>query len=337
MKLVFWNIEWMNDWFVGGNEVAFRAENPRRGITDVAGLCTRVANVIEALAPDALMVGEGPSDRREMELFINKFLSDTTGPKYELFGGLDGGAQKLYILYRKGGAFEDAGLDDTDLARSLGDPWETDVDGDLELEPYEFTRVPLAARLKLAGETLRIVGLHTKSKYVHKGEEQWNDPARRCDFVIAALKNRRRISAESMRTRQYLDELIDADPNALVVVVGDFNDGPGQDFFEKHYLTHNVTDILLGSTFYPQRQFRHAFLHRVPQNELFTATFDDFVDGINNRRTLLDHILVSPALEARVQDSGIAHAEIDAQADPAATKERQKVASDHKPASVTIT
>ena len=88
---------------------------------------------------------------------------------------------------------------------------------------------------------------HLKSNFINQGQQQWDDPARRPDFVKAALRNRRRIATEAMRVRQHLKRRLDADPDAAIVVLGDLNDGPGQDYFEALYLAHNVTDILLGS------------------------------------------------------------------------------------------
>jgi len=120
------------------------------------------------------------------------------------------------------------------------------------------------------------------------------------------------------------------DRHSLIVVTGDFNDGPGIDHFEKHYLTYNVTDILLGSTYYPDLLFGHAFLERIPEDDRYTAIFDDFVDEISGRRLVLDHILVSPALSRRTQASGIAHQEYDAGTDNNVS-DRQKYVSDHRP------
>ena len=133
-----------------------------------------------------------------------------------------------------------------------------------------------------------------------------------------------------MRTRSYLDALMLNDPDVRVVVTGDFNDGPGIDYFERKYLTHNVVDILLGSTFYPERLFSHAFLTRVAPADRFTAIFDDFVDNINNRQVLLDHILVSPALESAITNAGVNHTEYMAHTtNPTGT--RQERVSDHRP------
>ena len=333
MRIVNWNIEWMNDWFVGGGSVAFRQDNPRKGITDVVALCTRVASVVKGLDPDVLTIQEGPSDIREMILFVDTFLADNLGESlFDIFIGMDGGAQKIYAFVKKGGEFTNPVLPTDDLTLDLQDPFEVDITGDYQLEGYEFTRLPLVIEGTIAGDNsqLRIVILHTKSKYVHRGRSLWNNLNTRMQFIAAAMKNRRRISAEAMRVRSYLDELLNLNLNSHLIVTGDFNDGPGFDYFERRYLTHNVTDILLGSTYYPNRIFNHAFLGRVPEEERFTAKFDDFVDDITDRPILLDHILVSPALSTSIQNSGIAHQEYQAGTDDNASG-RQRHVSDHRP------
>jgi len=340
MRIVNWNIEWMNNWFVGGGHVDFRQDNPnpRRRITDVADLCRRVASVVKNLVPDVLTVEEGPSDIREMELFVETYLIDGQGNTlFDIFGGIDGGAQKLYTLVKKGGEFKNSKIARDVLTLTLQDPWEVDVDGDYQLEGYEFTRQPLVVEGTMGdvGSNLKIVSIHTKSKYVNKGELLWSNPDTRTKFIIAAVKNRRRISCEAMRIRKYLDDLLSEDNDSLIVVTGDFNDGPGIDYFERCYLTHNVTDILLGSTYYPNLLFKHAFLEKVPANQLYTAIFDDFIDDIPERRILLDHIVVSPALSSRIANAGIAHEEFDAGIDHNASS-RQKHVSDHRPVYVDL-
>lgn len=144
MRIVNWNIEWMNDWFVGGGNVAFRTDNDRRGITDVADLCRRVAEVVKKLDPDVLTIEEGPSDIREMELFANTYLVDGNGNLlFDIFGGIDGGSQKIYTLVKKGGALTNPEIPADPLTLELEDPWGSDVDGDFRIEGYEFTRQPL--------------------------------------------------------------------------------------------------------------------------------------------------------------------------------------------------
>ena len=337
MRILNWNIEWMNDWFVGGNAVAFRDSYERTGITDVADLCRRVAGVIKALDPDVVTIQEGPSDIREMLLFTENYLTDSSDlPLFNVFGGFDGGAQKIYMFVRRNREFENPEIPGDSTTLGLAEPWEADVDGDLQLEGYEFTRLPLVVKGQSAqdGTALYVVSLHTKSKYVHKGKVLWDNPQTRQQYIVAALKNRRRISSEAMRLRQYLDDLLSQSSDARIVVTGDFNDGPGVDFFERRYITHNVTDILLGSTYHPERLFKHTFLTDVPNDERFTAIFDDFIDDIPNRKLVLDHIIVSPSLAAQSQ-GGIAHDQYTSAVDANASK-RQKYPSDHRPVFVDI-
>ena len=78
----------------------------------------------------------------------------------------------------------------------------------------------------LGGHPLQVIVAHTKSNFINQGRAQWEDPARRQAFIAAALTNRRRISAEGMRIRRYLDARLTADPAAAIIVLGDLNDGP---------------------------------------------------------------------------------------------------------------
>ncbi len=330
MKIVNWNIEWMNRWFSGNNQPHWGS---RQLSADEARIAAgKVADVIRALDPDLLCLQEGPSAMAEMELFLTEFLADPNGtPLYDGVIGHDGGAQKLYVLRKKGGLV--AGLDyATDpLTEELAEDWDADVDGDMHLQAYDFTRRPLVVDVDpVGGAPIRVVVLHTKSKYVRDGERRFNDPGQRQGFIADALKARRRISAEGFRLRTYLDALLQNDLNARIIVTGDFNDGPGRDFFERSYLTHNVTDILLGSAFFPSMIFDHPLLSRVPEPSLFTARFDDFIDQVADRPLLLDHLIVSPALKDHIADAGIGHEAFEAALSGAGNR-RVDRASDHRP------
>lgn len=162
MRIVNWNIEWMNNWFVGTGSVAFRQNNLGRGVTDVADLCRRVASVVKNLDPDVLTIEEGPSDIREMELFAETYLVDGQGNAlFDIFGGIDGRSQKLYTLIKKGGEFRNPTIATDDLTLALQEPWPVDIDGDYQLEGYEFTRQPLVVEGTMRDENskLKIVTL----------------------------------------------------------------------------------------------------------------------------------------------------------------------------------
>ena len=330
MKIVNWNIEWMNRWFSGNANPVWGSSSlsPDQART-VAG---KVARVIRALDPDILSLQEGPSAIAEMTLFLTEFLSDDQGaPLYDALIGADGGAQKLYVLRKRGGRAETMDYATDAATRALMEGWQADVNGDLLLETYDFTRQPLVVDIDpAAGQPVRLIVLHTKSKYVHRGEALFANPDTRQEFIAEAMLARRRISAEAFRLRSYLDTLLQDEMDARLIVTGDFNDGPGRDFFERFYLTHNVTDILLGSTFYPALIFHHALIGRVDTPALFTARFDDFVDDVQDRPLLLDHFVVSPALRDYVLQAGIAHDAFEAELDDM-NGPRTARPSDHRP------
>ena len=332
------NGEWMNDWFTPDAvpEVKWRDEFTRDGqVNDTEQTAGRLAAMIRDIDPDVLAVEEGPSRLAELALFVRDHLADT----YEYFLGDSGAQQKLGLLY-KPGAVDSAQLAPHAQVADLIEDWDADVDGDAVLDLYGFTRTPLVVNLVIGGHPLQVIVCHTKSNFINFGRSLWEDPATRQSYIVAALINRRRISAEGMRIRRYLDRRLDAAPDDAIVVLGDLNDGPGLDYFEERYITHNVTDILVGSAFAPERAFTHA-QHDVPAEDRYTAIFEDFVPTPEVKRLLLDHILLSPGLTRpaglrRVEASGsVSHAEYDANV-AAGGARRQDRPSDHRPVTVDL-
>lgn len=340
MKVVTWNIEWMNRWFKGNSSPEWGSKRIQDDGREVGAFTSdeakiqaqKAANVIKAMNADIVCIQEGPSSKEEMELFVNDFLkNDSNDPLFDFLPATDGGSQKLYCLRRVGGDCVTIDFANDERTNDLAEVWDADVNGDMYLESYDFTRLPLVINASSSnGAVIRIVVLHTKSKYVRDGEIKWNSPARKQEFIVDALMARRRISAEGFRIRSYLDDLLYENLNAKLIVLGDFNDGPGRDYFERSYLTHNVTDVLLGSAFNPETIFHHPILSRVTADKLFTSRFDDYVDDVDDRPLLLDHILVSPALSHFVDDAGIEHVIFEEQIDGAGNT-RLKRPSDHRP------
>jgi endonuclease/exonuclease/phosphatase family metal-dependent hydrolase len=332
------NGEWMNDWFTPDADpnVDWREEFTRDGQTnDTEQTASRLAAMIRAIDPDVLALEEGPSRRAELALFVRDHLADA----YESFLGDSGAAQKLGLLY-KPGSVDSAQLAPHAEIADLIEDWDADVNGDAVLDLYGFTRTPLVVDLVIGGHPLQTIVAHTKSNFINRGRDLWEDPATRQSYIVAALVNRRRISAEGMRIRRYLDRRLTDAPDTAIMVLGDLNDGPGLDYFEERYITHNVTDILVGSAFAPERVFTHA-QHDVAANDRYTAVFEDFVPTPEVKRLLLDHILLSPGLSRadglrRIDGSGaIRHAEHEAQVVNNGIR-RQDRPSDHRPVTVDL-
>jgi endonuclease/exonuclease/phosphatase family metal-dependent hydrolase len=318
------NVEWMNDWFTSDDEpVGFRSTFRRDGqVNDTAVTAGRLAAMLHAIDADVIAIQEGPSRAAELKLFVDAYLDGA----YQFFHGDSGGQQKLALLYRNG--MSAARVEPAELTSA----WQADVDGDAVLDTYRFTRTPLVVDLQTGGRPLQLIVAHTKSNFINMGRELWENPATRQAFVAEALTNRRRISAEGMRIRRYLDARLALDVGAPIIVLGDLNDGPGLDYFEELYLTHNVTDIVVGSAFRPEWQFTHA-QHDVPAAQRYTAVFEDFIPTRQLRRLLLDHILLSPGIGPGA--GAIRHAEYDAQVLDGGAR-RQDRPCDHRPVTVDL-
>jgi len=339
LRLGNWNIEWMNRWFTSDRKAAaFKRNQDIGGVTDIEDLANRVGQVIDRIDADVVTVQEGPSRLDEMELFVEAAL----GGRYDIVGPAGKGQQKLYALIRKeSGIIEDyARIDERD-GFDFDDVYEVDIDGDLAVDAYRLTRPPLLVDLTLStGRVVELMTLHAKSKYVHHGASLWSDPATRPAFIEQALLARRRISAEAMRVRTYLDQRFAKAESSALVVTGDFNDGPGLDFFERRFLTHNLAGLIAGSPYEPRRMLRHAFVDLVNKEDNYTASFYDFIDE-REKRPLLDHIFVSASLfwdgaGNRATDGTIEHGIWQASVDDTKPGHREKHPSDHRPQSAVI-
>jgi len=343
IRVCSFNVEWMNDWFVSGlGPAAFKPtfrEKDSAYVNDTNATATRTAAVIRAIDPDIIGIQEAPSRQEELELFVATYLADGNGqPLYKAILGDSGAAQKLAVLYKPGSVTSAMLAPHADIT-NLIDPWMSDIDGNAVLEEYHFTRTPLVVNATFGPRQLQLIISHTKSNFINNGRQMWNDPQQRQNYIVTALKDRRRISSEAMRIRTYIDSVLAKTPGANLIVMGDMNDGPGLDYFESTFLTHNVVDILFGSQFKPEWAFRHA-QHDMSETDRYTAVFDDFVENINGKRVLLDHIMLSPGLSAgglrKVPESGaVHHNEYSAQVVNGGAH-REDRPSDHRPVSVRL-
>lgn len=309
VRVANWNIEWMDAFFQGAGDATKFAEKTEKG--DVAELCKGIAGLLLELEPDVVAIEEGPSGPERLELFVDRFLHGA----YDVLGGLDGGTQRIYVLVRKNGNLRNARL--CGKAHDyLSQKWLFDLAGDLRFQEYGFVRRPLVVQgevvTKVGTKPFFVVAMHCKSKFVARGERMWGSrkPTERLRFVKHAIKNRRKIAAELTRTRKMLDSVIFANESQpFVVALGDFNDGPGQDFFEEYYLLFDTIDRLLGSPFQKNKLLRPLLIrHRLlaPQDQ-WSASFYDYVDDIKDKHVLLDHIFVSDALNDVMRQATVAH------------------------------
>lgn len=358
IKLATFNVEWMVSLFGGlwkkWQSPYMPASFPRTSIgdinlepiSDVPALCERIAGVIRDMDAQIIGIQEGPPLTEQMEVFVTRFLDN----QYAVYRS-NAKWQSIYALvHRSVSDFVTAFAPKDNEVESLRlknpyYPW-----GGIAIEEQKrhgFDRIPLVLSFRaISGKELRVVVVHTKSKYSKlKSPEQW--ASRDAEAILDALDARQKLSVEIACVRRYLDACLEPpSQDAAVVVMGDMNDGPYAELMEKEFLIHNIVDELAGTLLQPQRYFRHAMEADVLASAT-TTCFPDPLLGGELVAELIDHILVSPGIwqgrapfalkagscqvETRIYDD---HNEDHGQD---GKRERGLRPSDHKPVSVVFT
>jgi len=271
-----------NDDGRGGREGVTRAEQ-------TAGL----GHVFRALDADAVLVVEAPDARHRtrdgtpaLEVFARHFGLRT---REVLMGFHSHSQQEIALLY-------DPAVLTVRHDPQGGDPprfdgtWRVAFNGNPP-EPIVWAKPPLEIEaLTAKGNALRLIGVHAKSKAPH-GARNESQVAR------IALENRRKQLAQCVWLRARVDRHLAAQD--ALIVLGDFNDGPGQDAQEEHFGRSGV-EIVLGEKRAVHLHDPHARLALCGPSAASptTARFRVPPDG-RWLSALLDYVMVSPDLRAR--------------------------------------
>ena len=198
-------------------------------------------------------------------------------------------------------------------------------------ELVRFSKPPLELAVTVDGKPLRLIGVHAKSKAPHGQMSE-------AQFIRISIENRRKQLAECQWLRRRIDSHLDAGDS--LIVLGDFNDGPGLDEYEKLF-GHSGVEITLGLDAPPDRQLYdpHACMALASRTGI-QPTSARFWLAPKKRffEALLDFIMVSPDLAARRPDWRIWHPFNDpgAMAIPE-LRDAVLTASDHFPVTIDLT
>ena len=248
MRLVSYNCEWMNALFDdAGQMLADDAPSARYKISRGEQLAALGA-VFTALDADGIMVIEAPD--------TNATRSTVTA--LETFASHSGlRARKAVIGFASDTEQEIAFLYDPDRLTVVHDPrgapappagapgaprfdtaFSHDINGDGLAEKVIFSKPPLELAVRYGQHSLHLIGVHAKSKAPH-------GQVSAADFARISIDNRRKQLAECQWLRaRALDHLTKGES---LIVMGDFNDGPGIDQYEKVFGKSGV-EVVLGLT-----------------------------------------------------------------------------------------
>ncbi len=289
LKITSWNIEHMARLFETGGSDSTQARRARRRAA--------VAGEIRALDADVLCVIEGPSSAPDMRAFC---ANDLSGGWF-LVEAADGeyatrGTQWIWFLVKTHLVDSASLLPIATYKEFAGASWTVHYWGDFEQQTHRHYRHPQTLVLDWLGERVEFIGLHLKSKFVRSAKSDWNaGDERRQKFIRNAVKARIKLATEAANLRNYINHKFAQRADPCIFVMGDLNDGPGKEHFEKFYLFFDLLSNVQGDVFFARRFLNHA-LFDFDDDLRWTVQFEDFVDPARNPHILLDHILFTQPL-----------------------------------------
>ena len=311
MRIATYNIEWFANLFDENNRLLSDGKWSARYKITRARQIEAIAMVLAALNADVILVIEAPntgnrqSSKAALEHFAQRFELRTN---VALEGFASETQQEITLLYdpKVAKARHDpigTPVDDnsSDAAPRFDASLKIDLNEDMVAETISFSKPPLEVALTPRnGSPLRLIGVHVKSKSANGAGSDAN-------AVSLAIDNRRKQLAQCIWIRRRVLGHLNA--NEPVVVLGDFNDGPGLDEYEKLFGQSGV-EVVLGSDAAPEHRLYDpsavATMSPRPQAQPTTSRFY-LPDQKRYLNALLDFIMVSPDLQARAKGWKIWH------------------------------
>lgn len=306
IRLATYNVEWFANLFdARGRMLEDGAWSSRYNVTRADQLGS-LGIVFTALDADAVMIIEAPDNnrRRKTVPMLEKFAHHFgLRCRRALLGFENETQQEIAVLY------------DPDRLTLHHDPrggepgqsprfdkiFPIDLNHDGTLDQVTFNKPPLELAAETAGGVrFRMIGVHAKSKSPHGATTR--EMERRL-----AIENRRKQLTECVWLRQRVLEHLQAGDS--LVVMGDLNDGPGLDEYEKLFGRSGV-EIVLGWD--EPREVRlfdpHARLAFGKKMQAAPTTSRFYLEDQKRYfSALLDYIMVSPDLRAKKPEWRIWH------------------------------
>lgn len=311
LRLATYNVEWFNALFDDNGRLLQDREPSTRYKISRGEQLAALGIVFTALDADGVVIIEAPdtNGKRSTIKALENF-AKTCGlrARKALIGFPSETEQEIAFLYDpdrltvrhdpKGNASTSHGSAD---APRFDGTFRYDLDADMVYESIRFSKPPLELAVTTNGGTrLRLIGVHAKSKnpYGAVGREAQ---------IRLSIENRRKQLAQCLWIRQRVEAHLAAGDS--LVVLGDFNDGPGIDEFEKLF-GHSGVEIVIGTTSDPSLLLTDPHATMALQSKVgFQPTTARFYLAPQKRffEALLDFMMVSPDLAAKAPEWRIWH------------------------------
>ena len=301
LRIATYNVEWFNSLFDDdGSLLEDSAASGREGVSRADQLAA-LGIVLTALDADAVMVIEAPDDNRHrsttraLETFAHAV---GLRARHALLGFRNDTQQEIALLYNPDvfiaihdprGA--ETGKKGARHAPRFDGVFRFDLDTDAAPELIGFSKPPLEVALTLreTGRQIRLIGVHVKSKAPIGARDA-------AHAMRIAIENRRKQLAQCVWLRQRIDQHLAAGDS--LIVLGDFNDGPGLDEYEKLFGRSGV-EIVLGENGEADLVDPHARMAFSRRVGAMPATARFYIpEEKRYLQALLDYVMLSPDLAA---------------------------------------
>lgn len=247
MRIATYNVEWFTDLF--DDQGALLEDNGwsgRQGVTRAAQIAA-LGRVFKALDADAIMIIEAPDvsrDRNGAAALRNFAARFGLRARDVLMGFANETQQEIMLMFDPDTltATHDPRGEATGKRGARGAPrfdgvfrFDVDIDASPELISWSKPPLEIAARTA-AGHSFRMIGVHAKSKAPHGAQ----NPA---GSMRLSIESRRKQLAQCIWLRQRIEQHLAAGED--IIVLGDLNDGPGLDDYEKLFGRSSV-EIVMG-------------------------------------------------------------------------------------------
>ena len=292
MRIATYNVEWFNSLFDDAGKLIDNGSWSSRWNVTKAQQTAGLGAVFSAMDADAVMIIEAPdtSPHRNAMRALEEFAAHFGLRAREAITGFTNHTQQeIALLY------------DPDVMTAVHDPrsgenapsfekqLQMDVDLDAHPDPIRWSKPPLEVAVTTASGPLRLIGVHAKSKAPHGAGDD-------AEATRISIQNRRKQLAQCIWLRRRVTQHLEAGDD--LIVLGDFNDGPGLDEYEKRFGRSGI-EIVLGEGDATRLFDPHAKLALGRRVGAMPVTARFKRKGEPYLQALLDYIMVSPGLVAK--------------------------------------
>lgn len=292
MRIATYNVEWFNSLFDDAGKLIDNGSWSSRWNVTKAQQTAGLGAVFSVMDADAVMIIEAPdtSPHRNAMRALEEFAAHFGLRAREAITGFTNHTQQeIALLY------------DPDVMTAVHDPrsgenapsfekqLQMDVDLDAHPDPIRWSKPPLEVAVTTASGPLRLIGVHAKSKAPHGAGDD-------AEATRISIQNRRKQLAQCIWLRRRVTQHLEAGDD--LIVLGDFNDGPGLDEYEKLFGRSGIV-IVLGEGDATRLFDPHAKLALGRRVGAMPVTARFKRKGEPYLQALLDYIMVSPGLVAK--------------------------------------